>query len=67
MHAITEPLALLWCLWQRPTGATLLCRVGWWDRDHLHASACRLAVQDTDKLAPADIMRGLRQTRRAIP
>ncbi len=37
MHAITESLALLWCLWQRPTGATLLCRVGRWDCDHLHA------------------------------
>jgi hypothetical protein len=28
MHAITESLALLHCLWQRPTGATSLCRVG---------------------------------------
>ena len=62
MHAITEPLALLGRLWQRPTGATVLCRVGRWDRDHLHASVSRLAVEDTDTLAPADSMRGLCQT-----
>jgi hypothetical protein len=62
MHAITEPLALLWCCWQRPTGATLLCRVGRWDRDHLHAGPFRLAVQDTEELTPPNIMRGFRQS-----
>ena len=56
MHAITEPLALLRCLRQRPTGATLLRRVGGWDRDNLHASTYRLAVQDTEEEPPSDIV-----------
>src|SRR5215831_7529102 len=63
MHPITKPLALLWCLWQRPAGATVLCRVGRWDRDHPHASAFRLAVRESEELTPADIVRRLRQPR----
>ncbi len=47
MHTIAERLALLRCFWQRPTGATLLRRVLGRNRDDLHASACRLAVQNT--------------------
>jgi hypothetical protein len=63
MHAITEPLALLWHRRQRPTGATLLRCVGRWDYNDPHASAYRLAMQDSKKVPPADIMCGLGQSR----
>lgn len=51
MHAITERLILLRCFRHLPTRATSLCRVLGWDRDDLHASAFRLAVQDVQELA----------------
>lgn len=62
MHPVTECLALLWCLRQCSTGATLLCRVGGRDRHDLHASTFRLAVQDVEDLAPADIVGRLCQS-----
>src|SRR5215469_13842146 len=61
MHAITEPLALLWCRGQCSAGATLLRRVGGWNRDDLHAGPFRLAMQDVEESAPADIVCGLGQ------
>jgi hypothetical protein len=61
MHPITERLALLRHLWQCSTDATLLCRVGRWDRDHPHAGTFRLAMQDGEELAPADIVSRFRQ------
>src|SRR5262245_35960441 len=45
MHPITERVALLKSVGQCPTGTTSLCRVRGWDRDDLHASTFRLAVQ----------------------
>ena len=67
MHPITERLALLWCLWQRSAGATLLRRVGGWNRDDPHAGPFRLAVQDVEELAPAHIVGRLRQARARDP
>src|SRR5262249_39807430 len=40
-----------------------LRRVGGRDRNHPHAGAFRLAVQDVQELAPANIVSGLRQPR----
>ena len=63
MHPITQPFTLLWRLRECPAGATLLRRVGRWDRDDPHAGPFRLAVQDGKESAPADIVSRPRQAR----